>query len=187
MHVPIHLAISWLIGSRQSERRDRRLIAWAGTIPDVDAISLFWGVEAYVKYHHVIAHGLVAAAAIAAFCAAFARQRWKTVLLALIAFHVHLVCDLIGSGAQGQPWPIVYWWPFSAREVFVPYGWDLASPENAVVWLGAVALTISAALSFGRTFGEAFMSAKADAAVVRALRNLFGRKGSDTAAAAGTN
>jgi hypothetical protein len=175
MHAPIHLAVSWLIGSRLRERRDRRLVAWAGTIPDVDAISLFWGVEAYVRYHHVIAHGAVAALVIAVLCATFAQQKWKAVLLSLVAFHVHLLCDLIGSGAQGQPWPIVYFWPFSMRELFVPYGWDLASPENAFVWLGAVALTISAALRYGRTFGEAFMPAKADAAVVAAIRNMFER------------
>ena len=175
MHAPIHLAISWLIGSRLPHRRDRVLVAWAGVVPDLDAISLAWGVEAYVKYHHVIAHGIVAAMGVTLACVAAARDRFKVGLLALVAFHVHLLCDLIGSGAQGQPWSITYFWPFSEREIWVSFGWDLASPENAVVWLGAVALTFVAAVRYGRTFAEAFLPASADAAVVRAVRRMSER------------
>jgi len=181
MHAPIHLALSWLVGSRLTERRDRRLVTWSGTLPDVDAISLVWGVESYVKYHHVIAHGIVAAGAVAVSCAVFGRNRLKTALLGVVAFHLHVLCDLVGSGAQGQPWPIVYWWPFSDRELFFPYGWDLASPENAVVWLGAIALTCVVAVRYGRTFAEAFLPARADAAVVAVVRKYLKPLRSDAA------
>jgi hypothetical protein len=61
MQDPIHLAISWLIGHRLPERRDRRLVTWAGVLPDLDALSLLGGAAAHSEYHHVVTHGLVAA------------------------------------------------------------------------------------------------------------------------------
>jgi hypothetical protein len=62
-----------------------------------------------------------------------------------------------------------------------PYGWPLASPQNALVWLAAVAATIWIAIKRGRTFAEAFLPAKADAAVVRTLRKIFSRKSGEAA------
>ena len=129
MQVPIHLAISWLIGHRLPERRDRRLVTWSGVVPDLDALSLLGGAGAYSEYHHVLTHGVVAAVVVTALSTAFARQRGKVLLLSLLAFHVHLICDLLGSG---RDWPIVYFYPFSRHEYFTPYGWPLASPQNAL-------------------------------------------------------
>ncbi len=175
MHAPIHLAISWLVGHRLPERRDRRLVTWAGVVPDLDGVSLLFGVEAYSKYHHTVSHGLIAAVVVAGTFGFLSGDRWKTMLLSLAAFHIHLICDLVGSGAQGEPWPIVYLWPFSSRDIFFTHGWDLASPQNAVVWLVCIALTIRIALTRGRTFAEAFLPAKADAAVVATLRKIAKR------------
>lgn len=170
MQVPIHLAISWLIGHRLGERRDRRLVTWAGVVPDVDALSLLAGAATYSEYHHVVTHGLVGAVATTALCTAFARKRLRVMMLSLVAFHVHLLCDLLGSG---RGWAIVYWWPFSRREYLTPYGWPLASPQNALVWLAAVAITVWIGIKQGRTFAEAFLPDRADAAVVEALRKIF--------------
>jgi hypothetical protein len=172
MQVPIHLAISWLIGHRLPERRDRRLVTWAGVVPDLDALSLLGGAAAYSEYHHVLTHGLVAAVAVTTISTAFARERRKVLLLSLLAFHVHVICDLLGSG---RDWPIVYFYPFSRHEYLTPYGWPLASPQNAFVWLAAVALTVWIGITRGRTFAEAFLPARADAAVAKALRDICGR------------
>jgi len=172
MQVPTHLAISWLIGYRLRERRDRCLVTWSGVVPDLDALSLLGGTAAYSEYHHVLTHNLVAAIAVAATSTAFARQRWKVLLLSLLAFHVYLICDLLGSG---RDWPIVYFYPFTRHEFLTPYGWPLASPQNAFVWLAAVALTLWVGITRGGTFAEAFLPARADAAVVKALRDIYGR------------
>ena len=173
MQVPIHLAVSWLIGHQLPERRDRRLVAWAGVVPDLDALTLLAGAGAYSGYHHVITHGIVAAVVGTAIWTAFARQRLKVMVLSLVAFHVHLLCDLLGSG---RDWAIVYFFPFSRHEYLTPYGWPLASPQNALVWLAAVAATIWIALQRGRTFAEAFLPARADLAVVKTLRRVFPRR-----------
>ena len=180
MQVPIHLAISWLVGHRLAERRDRRLVTWAGVLPDLDALSLLGGAGAYSEYHHVVTHGLVAGLAITVLAAIFAKQKWKVVLLSFLAFHVHLLCDWLGSG---RDWPIVYFYPFSRHEYFTPYGWPLASPQNAIVWLVAVALAVWIGITQGRTFAEAFLPARADAAVVKALRDISGRFRSTSRAA----
>jgi hypothetical protein len=172
MQVPTHLAISWLIGYRLPERRDRRLVTWAGVVPDLDALSRLGGAAAYSEYHHVLTHNVVVAIAVTALSTAFARQRWKVLLLSLATFHVHLICDLLGSG---RDWPIVYFFPFSRHEFYTPYGWPLASPQNALVWLAALALTVWVGITRGRTFAEAFLPAHADAAVAKALRGIYER------------
>ena len=172
MQVPIHLAISWMIGHRLPERRDRRLVTWSGVAPDLDALSLMGGAGAYSEYHHILTHGVVAAVVGTIIWTACARQRRKVFVLSLLAFHVHLLCDWLGSG---RDWPILYFYPFSWHEYFTPYGWPLASPQNAVIWLMAVALAIWIGIRQGRTFGEAFLPARGDAAVVKALRDLAGR------------
>ena len=105
-------------------------------------------------------------------CPPLARDRLKVALLSFAAFHLHLVCDLVGSGAEGQPWPIVYLWPFSRHETIFLFfhGWDLASPQNAIVGLAAFAATAWIGVRYGRTFAEAFLPARADTAVVATLR-----------------
>ena len=119
MHPPVHLAISWLVGHTLEDRRDRRLVAWSGVAPDLDALSLVAGAGAYSQYHHVLSHGIVAAVVGTAIWTGLARRRLKVMLLSLVAFHLHLVCDLLGSG---RDWPIVYFIPFSRREFMTPYG-----------------------------------------------------------------
>lgn len=176
MHAPVHLALSWLTGHALAERRDRRLVAWSGVVADLDALSLLGGVAAYSQYHHVLTHGVVAAVVGTAIWTAFARQRLRVLIGSLAAFHLHLICDLLGSG---RDWPIVYWFPFSRREFMTPYGWPLASPQNGLVWLAAVGLTIYLGVKRGRTFGETFLPARADAAVAAILRKLFRRGASN--------
>ena len=170
MHIPSHLAISWLIAHQLPERRDRCLVAWSGVAPDLDALSLLWGVGAYSEYHHVLTHGVVAAVIGTAIWTAQARQRRKVLVLSLIAFHVHLICDLLGSG---RDWPIVYLFPFTRHEFMTPYGWPLASPQNGIVWLAAVAAIVWIGIKHGRTAAETFLPAKVDLAIVETLRKLF--------------
>jgi hypothetical protein len=66
VHLPTHLVLSWLLGHRLSERRDRRLVAWAGVAPDLDALTVLGGLDFYGQWHHVLTHGLTAALVFAA-------------------------------------------------------------------------------------------------------------------------
>ena len=170
MHLPTHLAISWLIGQGLPERRDRRLVAWAGVVPDLDALSLLAGAGAFSRFHHTVTHGLVAAVILTAVCAAMARDRLRVAGLALLAFHVHLLCDLLGSGVD---WSIAYRWPFSGMEWVTPYGWPLASWQNMLITVVALFCIGWIAVTRGRTFAETCLPARADRAIVEALRRRF--------------
>jgi membrane-bound metal-dependent hydrolase YbcI (DUF457 family) len=166
-----------MVGHRLPERRDRRLVAWAGMAPDLDGLALLAGADAYGRWHHVAMHGIVAAILVTALMTAFARDRLKVAALAFVSFHVHLLLDLLGSGVQ---WGIHYFWPFSDREFFSPYRWELASWQNWTITAVALLICVRLALVHGRTFAETVLPAKADEAVVETLRRRFWAGGKST-------
>jgi hypothetical protein len=139
-------------------------------VPDLDALSLLAGADAFSRFHHSVTHGIVAAAVVSAACAVFARRRLRAASLALGAFHVHLLCDLLGGGVD---WSIAYFWPFSSKELVTPYGWPLASWQNVLITVVALFCIGWIGVTRGRTFAETFLPARADRAVVAALRRRF--------------
>ncbi len=138
--------------------------------PDIDAASILFGLEAYGKWHHVLAHGLFAALVVSAAAGAAAVKRSTTAASAFLAFHVHLLTDLFGSGPA---WPIVYLWPVSEKETFGPIAWALNSWQNVVMTIVALAAIGFIGVTKGRTFAESFLPARLDRAVVEALRLRF--------------
>lgn len=169
MNPIVHAELSWLAAQGLRERRDRVLVVCAGLAPDLDGLTLLAGEEWYGRYHHVLFHGYVGALITTAVCAALARQRAWVAGLSLAAFHLHLLCDLAGSGPG---WPIHYWWPNSMREWFWQGQWDLASWQNSLIGLAATLACLACALPLRRTFVEVF-SARWDVEVVRTLRRRF--------------
>lgn len=170
MNPLIHAELAWLTGQKLADRRDRILVTLAGVAPDVDGLTLLAGEDWYGKYHHVLFHGYVGAAVTTALCVAFARRRWAVGGLALLAFHLHLICDLAGSGPG---WPIAYFWPTSDRLLSWDGQWDLASWQNAVIGLAITLACLGCALlPLRRTFVEVF-STRGDAEVTRTLRARF--------------
>ncbi|AGC42329.1 hypothetical protein MYSTI_00980 [Myxococcus stipitatus DSM 14675] len=165
----VHAELSWLMSQVLRERRDRILITCAGLAPDLDGLTLLAGEASYVRYHHVLFHGYVGALITAAVCMAMAKERARVALLALGAFHLHLLCDLMGSGPG---WPIHYYWPTSMREWFWAGQWDLASWQNAVIALVVTLACLACALRWRRTFVEV-LSARWDVEVTKTLRRRF--------------
>jgi inner membrane protein len=171
VHPHTHLTTSWLVGHRLPERRDRLLVTWAGMAPDLDGLSLLANTDLYARWHHVLTHGAVAAVVTTAVCAACARARFKVAALSFAAFHLHLVCDLLGSGVA---WSIAYLYPFSAHRIATPFGWSLDSWQNAAVTAAALAACVAVGLRRGYTVTESFLPLRIDREVVRALRTRFG-------------
>lgn len=165
----IHGELGWLIAQRLRARRDRVLVAVAGVAPDLDGLTLLGGEELYGEYHHVLFHGIPGALLTMGVCMALARQRLATGLLALAAFHLHLVCDLAGSGPG---WPIFYFWPFSRVEWMWSGQWDLASWQNSTIGLAVTLAALACALRWRRTPVELF-SPRWDTLVVATLRHRF--------------
>lgn len=171
MNPLIHAELSWLSGQRLLQRRDRLLVTAAGVLPDLDGLTLLGGQDLYGQWHHVLTHGIVSAVLISAALSVFAHQRAKVFALGLFAFHLHLLCDLAGSGPG---WPLYYLWPFSRAEQYWSGQWDLASWQNAVIGLATTLVCLWCAMPLGRTVFELF-SVKGDAVVVATLRKRFSR------------
>ena len=86
--------------------------------------------EAYGEWHHVVTHGLFATTLVAIVCMVLAQDRWKVGLLTFLTFHLHLLCDWLGSAVD---WPLMYFWPVSETFYYTPYGWPFASWQNWLV------------------------------------------------------
>lgn len=173
----VHGELSWLLGHRLEQRRDRALITIAGLAPDIDGLSLIGGLDAYARYHHLLFHNWLGAAITCAIVARFATQKPRTVFLAALAFHLHLLCDLAGSGPG---WPIWYFYPPGRLEWLWSGQWDLTSWQNSTIGLVVTLACLGCALFAGRTPVELF-SRRADESIVRALRARFHRQRSKPA------
>src|ERR1043166_1402196 len=115
-----HLLASWLIAAKAMDNsRDCRLVTLAGLAPDLDGLGLISDIVThftssspttfYQTYHHYAFHGLLAALIVSVSAALLARNRLRVFLFALLVFHLHLLCDLIGSRGPDPEdlWPCV--------------------------------------------------------------------------------
>jgi len=159
-----------LTGCQLQQRRDRILVAWAGVAPDLDGLTLLASVESYARWHHTLTHGIAAAIGVSLIAAMLATERRRVFAFAFAAFHLHLLCDLLGSGRE---WPIVYLYPFSAYEFFSPIGWPLTGWQNMAITAAALVACGYTAVRFGRSFLEAFLPLRVDTVVVETLRRRF--------------
>ncbi len=169
MNPIVHAELSWLMSQKLQARRDRVLVTLAGVVPDLDGLTLVGGTELYGEYHHVLTHGFPAALATAALFGWLGRERLWVAGLSLLAFHLHLLCDLAGSGPG---WPILYFWPLDRHEWFWAGQWDLASWQNTVIGLAATLASLACALRWRRTPVELF-SPSWDGEVVRTIHQRF--------------
>jgi membrane protein insertase Oxa1/YidC/SpoIIIJ len=91
----------------------------------------------------------------------------KVAVLAFTVFHLHLVCDLLGSGLD---WPIQYWWPINDTWYVTPYGWGFDSWQNWIIAITLLCITLRLALTTGHSFAESFLTSQQDREVVQTLR-----------------
>jgi inner membrane protein len=180
-----HLLTGWLTAqTAELSRRDRILVTLSGVAPDIDALGvlvelatkntstpLYW----WSYYHHVLCHNVGFALLLATAVALLAARRWMTVLLAGVAFHLHLLGDLVGSkGPDGYQWPIPYLLPFSDRWQLTWQGqWGLNAWPN--ILLTALFLAVSLYMACKRGYSPLeLISKRVDKAFVAALRKRIG-------------
>lgn len=178
-----HLLASWVIAAKTTDNpRDCRLVALAGILPDLDGLGLALDLansalgrkptHFYEHYHHYLLHGIFGAVAIALLLACFAKQRWRVALLALVTFHLHLLCDFVGSRGPSPEdlWPIFYLGPHDKDPMWVWKGqWRLDGWQNRIVFLGLFVWTLRLAVTRGHSVVGAF-NRRADAVFVGVLR-----------------
>jgi hypothetical protein len=178
-----HAELGWLLAVPVvGSRRGRAWGAIAGVMPDLDGLTLaaypFDGGDAYARWHHLLTHGFVAALATTVLAFALGgATRLRIALLALGSFHLHLLCDLMGSG---HGWPIAYAWPFTDRMIEpFRWGWELTSWQNMLVALAASFAILGVGAARGYSIVELF-SQRGDAAFVQVLRVWRARLGGGT-------
>src|SRR5437588_12854940 len=143
-----HFLASWLVANAAHlQRRERAIVTYAGVAPDLDGLGivpefltrnsqhpLLW----FSEYHHVLGHNIGFALVVTFAALLWARKRkWVAASLALLTFHLHLFCDLVGArGPEGEQWAIPYLAPFSQRWQLVWHGqWALNAWPNLVITL----------------------------------------------------
>jgi hypothetical protein len=187
----VHLVGSWLVAVATTENpRDRKLVTLAGVLPDLDGLGIVadlvgsWssGKECtfhyYQQYHHILLHGWPGAIGISLFLTIFARQHWRVLLLCLFTYHLHLLCDLVGSRGPnvGDLWPICYSEPVFRHPIwFWKHQWKLDGWQNQSIFLAIFIASLCVAVKKGFWFIEVF-STKLDAAFVKVLQQWCGRR-----------
>jgi len=178
-----HLLASWVIAAKTTDNpRDCRLVALAGILPDADGLGLAEDLanaalggkptHFYGQYHHYWLHGIFGAVVIAFLLACFAKQRWRVALLALIVFHLHLLCDFVGSRGPSPEdlWPIFYLGPYDKDPLWVWKGqWRLDGWQNKIVFFTLFAWSLQLAVTRGHSVVGVF-NRRADAVFVGVLR-----------------
>lgn len=178
-----HLIASWIIAAKTTDNpRDCRLVTLAGILPDVDGLGLiadlasgpfgYRDMHLYGRYHHYLLHGGLGALVIAGLVACFARRRWRVFLLSLLLFHVHLLCDFVGSRGPSlvDLWPIHYLGPFSREPMWIWKGqWRLDGWQNRLITVGLFLCALWLPLRLGHSVVGVF-NRRADTVFVGVLR-----------------
>jgi len=183
-----HLLGSWIIAANTTDNpRDCRLVTLAGILPDLDGLGLVVDLVRqalgrsdtllYATYHHYLLHGIFGGLVISAILTCFAQRRWRVALLALLVFHLHLLCDWVGSRgpAPTDLWPIYYLAPFSKSPMWVWAGqWRLDGWLNRYLTASLFLLALWLPVKLGYSVLGVF-SRRADRVFVGVLRKWHGR------------
>jgi inner membrane protein len=178
-----HLLASWIIAAKTTDNpRDCRLVTLAGLLPDADGLGLLVDLASggltgrqthfYGQYHHYLLHGAPGGILIAALLTCFARRRWRVALLALLVFHLHLLCDFVGSRGPSPEdlWPIFYLGPFEENPMWVWKGqWRLDSWINRYLTVALFVWALWLPARLGHSVVGVF-SRSADQVIVAVLR-----------------
>ena len=90
-------------------------------------------------------------------------------------FHLHLLCDLVGSRGPsvGDLWPICYSEPLFRHPIwFWKYQWKLDGWQNQIIFLGLFLASLWLAVKRGYSFVEVINS-RLDGIFVGVLRKWF--------------
>jgi hypothetical protein len=180
-----HLVGSWLVAVATTDNpRDRKLVTWAGVLPDADGLGVIpdvvgsWisGKECtfyyYQTYHHLLMHGWPAAMLVSIAFALYAQQRPRVLLLCLLTFHLHLLCDFVGSRGPtiGDLWPICYSEPLFRHPIwFCKHQWKLDGWQNQSIFTMLFVTSLWVATKKSFSFVEV-VSSRADKKFVGVLQ-----------------
>jgi hypothetical protein len=190
MTIGQHFIISWVVANSAAlDRRARVGITLSGILPDIDGfgylidkINSHFDIESsyFADYHHLYAHNIFAGLLIALIVTSRCQPKIAVFFLSLLAFHLHLLCDLAGSmGPDGYQWPIYYGYPLLPDLQLTWSGqWELSSWKNSAIGVSFFVLAVVLARFRQVTFFE-FFSAKVEKVVAEVARQRRFFKSSD--------
>ena len=166
MQLLTHTLAGWCGGNLLRTTASERLSCIAiSLLPDVDGLGLLLSKEAYLRWHHVLAHNLLVGLLASALLVKLCQSDLKVGALYLALFHLHLAMDLVGSGSG---WGIAYLWPLSSHLFESPVTWDFRAWQNYAVLVFLVACTVWIAISRKRTPLE-FVAPRLHAALIKRI------------------
>ncbi|MDH4163767.1 MAG: metal-dependent hydrolase [Nitrospirota bacterium] len=179
-----HFLTGWAVANTaRLGRRDRLLVTLAAVLPDADGLGVLLDLvrrnsanafEYYQRFHHVLFHNLFFGIALAIAALAIGARKRMAAGLVFLAFHLHLLEDIVGSRGLGDDfWSFPYLKPFSAYEFVWKGQWPLNGWQNFIITGALMALMFYLAWKRGQS-PIAFVSTRADAAFVQVLRDRFG-------------
>jgi len=178
-----HLLASWIVAAKTTDNpRDCRLVTLAGVAPDLDGLGILADMangafatgkfHYYPQYHHWLTHGLAGALVCSLLLAACARRRRRVFCLSLLTFHLHLLCDLLGSRGpdKSDMWPIFYFGPISQHPMWVwKHQWPLDGWQNFLITMALLLWSLWMAVKRGDSFVGVF-NRRADKVFVATLQ-----------------
>ena len=109
MSPSVHFLLAWLLAVLFiKEVRDRRLVVLSGILADIDGIFILFNLDLFRKYHHTFGHSILFGILLSAIFFLVARNRARTAFVALGAFLLHLLADIVGSN-----WDVFLFYPAS--------------------------------------------------------------------------
>lgn len=184
-----HGLLSWVIGERAlKDSRDAALVGLAGLSPDLDSVGIVvdlaqrWlgrpPTDLYATLHHWLFHGLAGALTAAALLTLAAKEKAKTFWLCLLVFHLHLLCDVVGSRGPDPSeglWPLYYFGPFDSVHGVLVWKdqWALNGWQNVSLTVALLAWSFYLAWRWDRSPLQPW-AGKAHRQLVGTLRARFG-------------
>ncbi len=154
-----HLLASWCVAQAVAKNdRDRKIIAWAGILPDLDGLGL--GIDLanvvlsrpetdfYGRFHHLLLHGCFGVVLLCMAAVFLAKDKTRTALWVCLIVHLHLLADFLGARGPTPTdlWPIHYLAPFSHRwTLYWKNQWPLDGWQNILITLALLLLIVSIA------------------------------------------
>jgi hypothetical protein len=140
--------LAWLIGRRMKLKRPAyRALTLASLLPDIDAVTLIFGMDFLLKYHATLSHSLVLWLLLALTVSPLLRS-WRIPLALLLGAYLHILVDILlntGIIFRGGVWCL---WPFSEAECLLAYHINVPTIAFRAVYISLEILLYSAAIYF---------------------------------------
>jgi len=153
MFFPAHAGAGWLLANTvKGDRRFRGAVLLAAVLPDIDGLTLPFGTDSFIKYHHILAHNILFSIILSFLAIAFCNEhRIKALIFTQIAFYTHFFGDYFLTRI-----PLYFLYPFSDASYRYPGGLWLGHPVNYILMLVALLIFIVIAVKWKRTPLELF-------------------------------